>query len=459
MQAEAKFLPKFLQIRKNLMEQISSGKLKPGDRIPSENILPKIFNTSKATAVKAVAELVRDGYITKINGKGSFVTSKAGTVVLNIGVFAYDAKLAKLFETEHPTIKLNPVKYSHDNFHETIDSKKIDVYQLSDYEFHYMASNNYLVDLWEYFTNSKENQAAFYPEVLRLFNFRGGQYAIPYHFSPLIMFHNKNIFQKENLTCPQADWKWSDLVKIAERLTVKDEKENFYKRFGLVFAHYRNRWPFFILQNGGEVISQPDEQCCFDSPEAIGAVRFIADLLFKHRVMPVYFQSTTKNMAQRFFKEQRAAMLLSSYYTVGNLKGANFDIAISAPPQGTRKVNGLIADSFGISRQTKHFKAAYKFINFMLSNKAQSFIKKQGMAIPAIKSIAESKKDLPDWIAPEEYFKFKSMLENSRKIIDISDTRLLTPFWYQLDQVWANIESPAVACKSAVAEINQNLLK
>ena len=457
MQAETKYIPKFLQIRQSLMEQISSGKLKPGDRIPSENVLPKIFNTSKATAVKAVAELVREGYITKINGKGSFVTSKAGTVILNIGMFEYNKELVKLFEAEHPTIKINPIKYTHDSFHKTIESKKIDVYQLSDYEFHYMASNNYLIDLWEYFTNSEEDQTAFFPEVLRLFNFRGSQYAMPYLFSPLIMFHNKNIYQKEKLTCPQASWKWSDLIEIAKHLTVKDEKENFYRRFGLVFAHYRNRWPFFILQNGGEVISQPDEQCCFDCPESIEAVRFIADLLFKHRVMPVYFQSTTKDLAQKFFKEQRAAMLLSSYYTLGTLKGSDFDIAISAPPQGTRKVNGLIADAFGVSRETKHFKAAYKFINFMLSDKAQSFIKKQGKAIPTVRAVAESKQDLPDWIAPDEYFKFRSMLQDGRKIIDISDTRLLTPFWYQLDKVWANIESPAVACKSAVAEINQAL--
>jgi multiple sugar transport system substrate-binding protein len=457
MQAGTKFLPKYLQIRKNLMNQISCGKLKPGDRIPSENALPKIFNTSKATAVKAVAELVRDGYIEKINGKGSFVTHKAGTVVLNLGAFDYNAELIELFEKENPSIKINIVKYTHDNFHDIIASEQIDIYQLTDYEFHYMAANNYLIDLWEFFTSSPENQDAFYPEVLRIFNFRGSQYAIPYLFSPLIMFLNKDIFQKENLSCPQANWQWSDLIKIAEQLTTKDEKENFYRMFGLVFAQYRNRWPFFILQNGGEVISQPDEQCHLDSPEAIGAVRFIAELLFKYRVMPVYFQNTTKDIAQTFFKEQRAAMLLSSYYTLSYFQNEDFDIAISAPPQGIQKVNGLIADAFGVSKQTKHFKAAHKFINFILSDKAQSLIKKRGIAIPAIKAIAESQHDLPGWIPPDEYFKFKSMLQNSRKIIDISDTRLLAPFWHQLDKVWANIESPAVACKIASAEINQTL--
>jgi len=455
MPVKDKYLPKYLRIRKNLMEQISQGKLRPGDKIPSENILPKIFNTSKATAVKAVEELVREGYIEKVNGKGSYVTAKAETTILNLGTFDCPSELLKLFERANPTIKINPVNYDHDNFHQVIETEPLDVYQLTDYEFHYMAANNYLIDLWEYFLTSSENQSAFYPEALRLFNFHGYQYAMPYLFSPLAMFHNKNIFRTENVKLPQPGWTWADMVKTAQRLTAKDENENFYRRFGLIFAHYRNRWPFFIVQNGGEVISQPEERCCLDSPEAVDAIRFVTSLLFDYRVMPVYFQNTTKDLAKTFFKEQRAAMLFSSYYTLRGIKNDNFDIAVSELPNGQRKVNGLIGDAFAISRQTKNFNAAHKFINFMLSAEAQTFIKKQGIAIPVTRAIAESEQNIPTWISREEYFKFKPLLENGRKIIDISDTRLLTPFWRQLDRVWTNIESPAVACQTASSEINQ----
>jgi len=66
-------LPVYLKIIEDIKEDIKTGKLKPGDLIPSENTLCDKYNVSRMTVRKGLAILVNEGYIYSIPGKGSFV--------------------------------------------------------------------------------------------------------------------------------------------------------------------------------------------------------------------------------------------------------------------------------------------------------------------------------------------------------------------------------------------------
>lgn len=62
-----------IQIRNELLGEILSGKLEPGDRLPSEREMQERFGVSRTTARLALADLARAGFIYKKPGKGSFV--------------------------------------------------------------------------------------------------------------------------------------------------------------------------------------------------------------------------------------------------------------------------------------------------------------------------------------------------------------------------------------------------
>lgn len=64
---------KFLSIYDEIVEQIQSGKLKPNEKLLSENELVEKYETSRETIRKALNLLSQNGYIQKIKGKGSFV--------------------------------------------------------------------------------------------------------------------------------------------------------------------------------------------------------------------------------------------------------------------------------------------------------------------------------------------------------------------------------------------------
>jgi len=65
------------RVRKILLESLKNNKYQIGDRIESDNALSKRLEISKSPVREAISSLVSDGYLKRIQGKGTFVISTA----------------------------------------------------------------------------------------------------------------------------------------------------------------------------------------------------------------------------------------------------------------------------------------------------------------------------------------------------------------------------------------------
>ncbi|MGG0174915.1 GntR family transcriptional regulator [Gottfriedia acidiceleris] len=66
-------IPLYHQLMERLKDSIENGNWTPGDKIPSENQLMVQFSVSRNTAKKAIEELVQEGILYRIQGKGTYV--------------------------------------------------------------------------------------------------------------------------------------------------------------------------------------------------------------------------------------------------------------------------------------------------------------------------------------------------------------------------------------------------
>ncbi|MBJ8101981.1 GntR family transcriptional regulator [Bacillus cereus group sp. N11] len=66
-------IPLYHQLIERLKNSIEKGHWKLGDKIPSENQLMEQFGVSRNTVKKAIEELVQEGILYRIQGKGTFV--------------------------------------------------------------------------------------------------------------------------------------------------------------------------------------------------------------------------------------------------------------------------------------------------------------------------------------------------------------------------------------------------
>lgn len=75
-------IPLYKQLEDAIMQAIVSGKLEPGDKLPTEETLAEMFGISRPVVRQAYGSLVSRGFIVRERGRGSFVKAH------NYGAFA-----------------------------------------------------------------------------------------------------------------------------------------------------------------------------------------------------------------------------------------------------------------------------------------------------------------------------------------------------------------------------------
>lgn len=66
-------LPLYQRLADALRSEIVDGQRRPGDRFPSENVLAEEYSMAAGTVRQALAQLVSDGLLERIHGRGTFV--------------------------------------------------------------------------------------------------------------------------------------------------------------------------------------------------------------------------------------------------------------------------------------------------------------------------------------------------------------------------------------------------
>ncbi|MEJ2730627.1 MAG: GntR family transcriptional regulator [Deltaproteobacteria bacterium] len=94
--------PVYFKLQKTLLKEIESGHWEPGAGIPPERKLAEIHNVSIGTVKKAILNLVHEGYLFRIQGKGTFV---AGTVLRRENLRYY--RCMSDFRSQEAAIKIN----------------------------------------------------------------------------------------------------------------------------------------------------------------------------------------------------------------------------------------------------------------------------------------------------------------------------------------------------------------
>ena len=95
--------PKYYRIKQNIIREIESGQLAPDAMIPSEAEWMRRHQVSRITVRKAFDELAVEGYLYRIQGKGTFVSGTSKTQGLS-RISSYTEEIARLGMTPSRTV-------------------------------------------------------------------------------------------------------------------------------------------------------------------------------------------------------------------------------------------------------------------------------------------------------------------------------------------------------------------
>ncbi|HAO60563.1 MAG TPA: GntR family transcriptional regulator [Erysipelotrichaceae bacterium] len=71
-----KSTPLYAQLKESIVAAIKQGILNPGDKLPTEEELCDYFGISRPVIRQAYAELINDGVVTRVKGRGTFIREK-----------------------------------------------------------------------------------------------------------------------------------------------------------------------------------------------------------------------------------------------------------------------------------------------------------------------------------------------------------------------------------------------
>lgn len=76
---------RYRQVKSHVLERIARGRLRPGERVPSEHELVASLGVSRMTANRALRELAAEGHVVRRPGRGTFVAdARARSHVLEV---------------------------------------------------------------------------------------------------------------------------------------------------------------------------------------------------------------------------------------------------------------------------------------------------------------------------------------------------------------------------------------
>jgi len=242
----------------------------------------------------------------------------------------------------------------------------------------------------------------FYQKSLEALTVNGKLYAIPRDVSNLVIYYNKNIFDKKHIPYPSANWTFDDFLKTAQKLTDQNT-------FGISFEEDPLFYLPYLMSNGGGFL--PDE---INKPESQNALNFYADLRNKYHVAPLKSESASATMAQLFLQE-RLGMYLSGRWMVPKFREeAKFDWDIAQFPKGTKgSIVQLDASGWAVSKSSNHKQEALKLVNFLSSKESSEKFTESGLIVPAREEVANSKYFL-DGQKPENAKVFTNIIKTSK---------------------------------------------
>ncbi len=372
----------------SIRSSITRGDYKPGDILPSENTLAKEFQLSKNSVRQALEKLVTEQLILKLPRIGNQVAFPQDTTTIRFGIYpslqeeALMNELIALFHERYPHIKVETLDLPYNNpdvMRQLLQYGLVDMITINNSDFLHVQESGCL-SLFEQLPVREDA----YPFLNKLFGEQQHKASIrPFIFSPVILCYNKAHFEEKRILEPDSSWTWDDLYYALRNLKMEN-------RFGLFFhLSWTNRWPIFLLQHGTRFSQDTTGWISPEKHKITDALHLIKDLIEEPGLFPQLLSFGYPD-AELLLKQEKVSVIMTTYYRLKQLTDAEFPFEIAQLPKASTGDTLLLSNGIGVGSQSNQKEAAICFSDFLLSEEAQSHIRRNTFSLPASKWVTET---------------------------------------------------------------------
>jgi len=251
----------------------------------------------------------------------------------------------------------------------------------------------------------KENNfdlSQFEPGILGMHQYNGKQVSLPRDANIVIMYYNKDMFDKANLPYPKMESTWEEIFPLAQKLTIDKngntaDSPNFDKE-NIV------QWGLCVDAAGmGDAVLEPqlwsngarlvddNMKLTLNTPEAMEVLTFFRDLYVKYHVNPS--ASTITGLGGNpipAFGTGKIAMAFGGSWSATDFKNTDFEFGTILPPKFKETKTCVQPAGYAMSPFTKQEKGAWILLSWLVGPEGQKEVAKLNDGIPANKEAAEA---------------------------------------------------------------------
>jgi multiple sugar transport system substrate-binding protein len=252
-------------------------------------------------------------------------------------------------------------------------------------------SRGVLLNLQPYIDATPGFLDGFYPGPLTGYKLADGYYGLPRDFQTIVMFYNKDMLDAAGVSYPQQGWTWSDVRDMAKKLTADKNGDGKTDQYGYSCDLWDMElcWSEAIWSYGGEVISADYSQTLIGEPQAREAWHMFWDMIFTDKSMPDTVAAG--EYGYDLFQAGMVALWPMGHWAVPGYATVEFNWDVAPMPTGPgTQATSVNSAGFVAAKASKNPDAAWEFIKFALGSTGQTRLTELGLAIPMLRSVAES---------------------------------------------------------------------
>ncbi len=420
--------------RDHIRELISELKSLNKDLLPTESELTRRFKLGRNTIRKFIAELVAEGVVERIPGKGTFIIEKKKSISFLTWVGSeaqaiHDAinSMIRDFDMKFSACTVNYQTIPHFKYTDSVirrftDCAPVDLVQVNQFwlsEFHKMNLLRPIEDII-----AQDNIRRRYSNDIESCILDDQLYAINWTLCPLVLYYNKVVLERAGLDPDNPPKTLDELKEMSLKINRSSDQNTSGMMIPLTPQAYNISYlyPFLLAFGGG--LQDLMKNLIIDCDGNINALRWLTDL-----------HEQCSSTGARTISEARimfATNHLGFWIDGPNLRGLlpqlsnrgediNQDYGVSKIPVGLsgRSESTLLSHSLAVTKKCKDPELANSWIEQLTTNKQNAilYFKCSGM-IPCIRDILHDPYFLSD--------PFASV------VIDQLDTASLLPIKHKL---------------------------
>lgn len=279
----------------------------------------------------------------------------------------------------------------------------------------------------------------FWPAQILQMEWKGDLYALPYDFSNVGIYFNKQMFDEAGIPYPTDEWEWPDLLDLA--LNFVEMEGDMFSKWGLQLFPWNWVWHGLILGWGGEVFGEGFKEILVNSPETSELFEWFAGA----REQGMYPEAGAAPEGVDPFAAGLVPMAFQGSWATNHMRaniGDKFDfdcVALPNSPLGSSCINGA-GGAWGIAHNTVDLEAAWIFNKFLTNTESTNILISE-----PLRSIPGRKSSVPLWnevaasgnLPPANVSIFASQMETGH-------AAPYPPYWQDYGGAWNNIVVPFI---------------